>query len=128
VQYVVVPLSRWERAVWGAIELASSVDLLGRFANWSGSRVSGMMVLMSAMTSLSKHFMATDVSALGWYSGTMVVYLKHVGITDWVRERLNIVSWMANSLFPFQHSIQVNLNMTFKALDITYILSLKVFL
>ena len=27
-------------------ENGSSVDLFGRYANWSGSRVSGMMVLM----------------------------------------------------------------------------------
>jgi hypothetical protein len=39
-------LSRWERAVWSAIEIASSVDLFGRYANISGSRVSGIMVLM----------------------------------------------------------------------------------
>ena len=39
-------LSRWERAVSSAIEIASSVDLLGRNPNWSGSRLSGMMVLM----------------------------------------------------------------------------------
>jgi hypothetical protein len=32
------------------------------YSNWSGSRVSRIMVLY-AMTSLSKHFMATDVSA-----------------------------------------------------------------
>ena len=38
--------SRWERAVWSAIEMASSVDLLGRYENWSGSLVSGIMVLM----------------------------------------------------------------------------------
>ena len=55
-------LSKWERAVWRAIEIASSVDLLGRFANWNESRVFGVIVLM---TSLSKHFMATDVSATG---------------------------------------------------------------
>ena len=57
-------LSRWERAVWTAIEIASSVDLFGRYANWSGSRVSGIMML-SAITNLSKHFMATDMSATG---------------------------------------------------------------
>ena len=45
------------------------------------------------MTSLSKHFMTTDVSAMGQWSfrqvtllflgtGTMVVCLKHLGITD----------------------------------------------
>ena len=36
-------LSRWERAVWSAIEIALSVDLFGRYANWSGSMVSGIM-------------------------------------------------------------------------------------
>ena len=46
------------------MEIASSVDLLGWYANLSGSSVSGMMVLR-AMTSLSRHFMATDVSATG---------------------------------------------------------------
>jgi hypothetical protein len=29
--------SWWERAVWCEIEITSSVDLLGRYANWSGS-------------------------------------------------------------------------------------------
>ena len=50
------------------------------------------------MTSLSKHFMATDVSATGWLSfrqvklgtETMVVCLKHVGITDSVTDRLKM--------------------------------------
>ena len=56
-------LSSWERAVWNAIEIASSEDLLGRYANWSGSRVSGIMVFV--VTCLSKHLMATDVSAMG---------------------------------------------------------------
>ena len=55
-----------ERAVWSAIEIASSVDLLDRYANWSGSRVSGIMVLTLAMASLSNHFMATGVSATSW--------------------------------------------------------------
>ena len=54
-----------ERAVCSVIVFVSSVDLLGRYANWSGSRVSGRMLSMCAMTSLSKHFMATDVSATG---------------------------------------------------------------
>ena len=39
-------LSRCERAVWSAIEIASSLDLFVRYANWSGSRVSGIMVSM----------------------------------------------------------------------------------
>jgi hypothetical protein len=59
-------LRRWVRAVWSAIEIVSSMDLLERFANWSGSRVSRMMELMCAITSLSKHFTITDVSATGW--------------------------------------------------------------
>ena len=53
------------------------------------------------MTSLSKHFMATDVSATGWTlfrqvtfeflgTGTMVVCLIHVVITHSDRERLKM--------------------------------------
>jgi hypothetical protein len=53
------------------------------------------------MTSLSEHFMATNVSSTWWKSfrqvtfaflgtGTMVVCLKHVGITDSVREGLKM--------------------------------------
>jgi hypothetical protein len=38
-------LSRWEREVWSEIEIAS-VDLLGRYPNWSEPRVSEMMELM----------------------------------------------------------------------------------
>ena len=41
--------------MWSAIEIAPSVDLLGRYANWSESKVSGIMV----------HFMAADKSAMG---------------------------------------------------------------
>ena len=40
-------------------------NLLRRYANWSESKFSGMMVLMCAMTSPLKHFVATDVSATG---------------------------------------------------------------
>ena len=66
------------------------------------------------MTSLSKHFMVTDVSASGRKSfrqvtlvflgtGTMVVCLKHVDITDSVRDRLKmsvktLASWSAHDL------------------------------
>ena len=39
-------LSRCEKAVWSAIEIASDVGLLGSYANWSGSRDSGIIVLM----------------------------------------------------------------------------------
>ena len=66
------------------------------------------------MTSLSKHFMATDVSAMGQLSfrqvtlvslgtGSMEVCLKHVGITDSDNEKLKmsvktLASWSAHVL------------------------------
>ena len=65
------------------------------------------------MTSLSTHFFATDVSAIGRWSfrqvtlvflgsGTIVVCLKHVGITDSDRERLKmsvktLASWSVHA-------------------------------
>ena len=54
--------------MWRAIEIASSMHLLGQYANWSGSRVSGIVELMCAITSLSKHFMITEVRATGQQS------------------------------------------------------------
>jgi hypothetical protein len=36
VQLKVFVLSRWDRAVWSAIEIASSVDLFGWYVCWSG--------------------------------------------------------------------------------------------
>ncbi len=45
--------SRWVRARWRVEEIASSVERFGRYANWSGSSVLGMLVLMLCMTSLS---------------------------------------------------------------------------
>lgn len=51
------------------IKIASSMDLLGRNANWSVSRVSGMMTLMCALTSLSKHFTITGVLQGGSHCG-----------------------------------------------------------
>jgi hypothetical protein len=61
------------------------------------------------MTSLSKHFMATDMSVTVYLSfrqvtlvflgtGPMVVCLKHIGITDSARDRLKtsvktLASW-----------------------------------
>jgi hypothetical protein len=59
------------------------------------------MLLMGAMTSLSKHFVAPDVSGMGRQSfrqvtfaslgtRTMVVCLKHIGITYSVRKRLKM--------------------------------------
>ena len=52
-----VELSRWERVMW----IASSVDLLGQYAKCSG----GFWDDGVDVTSLSKHFMATYVSATG---------------------------------------------------------------
>jgi hypothetical protein len=83
----------------GQVGQASFVVLLGRYANWSG--VSGIMVLMCVISSLSNHFRITDVSATGRSSsrqvtlelmgtGTMVVRLKHIGITDWDKEIFKI--------------------------------------
>jgi hypothetical protein len=57
-------LSRWGRAVWIAIEIASSVNLLGRYANWSGSRVSGIMVLMLSRHQLS--FNSIHICSSSW--------------------------------------------------------------
>ncbi len=45
--------------------MASSVDLLERYANWRGSKVTGMDELMWLLTSLSKTFMTIDVRATG---------------------------------------------------------------
>jgi hypothetical protein len=50
------PGGRWQ---------CESVNLLGRYANWSKSKMSDIMELMCAITSLSKHFMIIDVSATG---------------------------------------------------------------
>ncbi len=57
--------SRWVRARWRVEEIASSIERFGRYANWSGSSVLGMLVLMLCMTSLSKHFIMIGVSAMG---------------------------------------------------------------
>jgi hypothetical protein len=68
-------LSRWDRAVWSAIEIAPSVDLLGRYMNWSGSRVSVIMVLAFHGYRCECYGQFT-LAFLG--TGTMVVCLKHV--------------------------------------------------
>jgi hypothetical protein len=44
------------------------MDLFGLYANWSGSSVSGIIDVMCAITSLSKHYMITDVFATKWWS------------------------------------------------------------
>jgi hypothetical protein len=47
------------RAVWSAIEMASYVDLFRRHENFNGTRGSGMMELMCAITSFSKRLKMT---------------------------------------------------------------------
>ncbi len=46
-------------------EIASSVERFGRYANWSRLSVLGRLVFMLCMTSLSKHFIMIEVSAMG---------------------------------------------------------------
>ena len=58
-------LSRWDRAVCSAMAIASSLDLLGRYENCSRSRVSDKVEEIWSLTSLSKHLMMTEVSAMG---------------------------------------------------------------
>ena len=61
----VFPLSRWERAVCIVRAMASSVDLLDRYANCIGSRVGDSEEQINDLTSRSKHFIMTEVSATG---------------------------------------------------------------
>ena len=58
--------SRCVSAEWRVVEMASSVDRLDRYANWTGSREGGRADVMGCMTSRSKHFMRMGVSATGW--------------------------------------------------------------
>ena len=81
-----------------AIEIVSSMDLLGQYVNWSGTRVFGTMELLCAITSLSKHFMITDEcyrAVVNVERSLRIVqnmndggHLKHVGITGWDKARL----------------------------------------
>ncbi len=43
------------------MEIASSVERFGRYANWSGSSVLGRPVLIFCMTNLSKHFIIYSI-------------------------------------------------------------------
>jgi len=45
--------------------MVSSLDLLGRYANSRGSKVSGSVEQVWVLTSLSKHFIMMVVSATG---------------------------------------------------------------
>jgi hypothetical protein len=88
--------------VWSAF--ASSVDLLGRYVIWSGSRVSGMR-----HDQPFKELHGYRRGAVVIYSGNlrflghMVVCLKHVGITVLVMEMLKmsvniLASWSTHAL------------------------------
>jgi hypothetical protein len=61
------------------------------------------MEFMCAITSLSKHYMPQGGSHCGMKSeflgtGMHVVSLKHVGITDWDKERLKITVNKSDSI------------------------------
>ena len=53
--------------------IASSVDLLVRYANWCVSRVGGRQALMCLKTSFSKHLVMNGVNATGRKSLRLVV-------------------------------------------------------
>ena len=97
--------------------IASSVDLLVRYANWCVSRVGGRQALMCLKTSFSKHLVMTGVSAMGRKSlrlvvgdflgiGMIVADFKQDGITACSRDRLKMSvktcdSWLAHALSTF---------------------------
>ncbi|KAI3355618.1 hypothetical protein L3Q82_018442, partial [Scortum barcoo] len=83
---------RCVRAVWRAVEMASSVERLDRYANWKGSREGGRTDLMCFSTSRSKHFMRM---------GALLVFLrKVVSHQDQNRMSLwNVSMVMAPNLF-----------------------------
>ena len=95
--------------MWSAIQIVSSVDLLGRYANWSGLCVLEDDFDVSherpfkALHGYQRecHWAVIIFASLG--TGIMVVCLKHVGITDSVRERLKmsvktLASWSVHAL------------------------------
>ena len=91
------------------LEIASSVDMLGWYMNWvQGFWDDGVDVRhdQPLTTDVSgSHIVKFTLAFLGTRS--MVVCLKHVGITDWVRERLNmsaktLVSTICLALWTFE--------------------------
>lgn len=77
-------LLRWVIVRWRVGEIVSSAEQLGWHMNFRSSRVVGRLVLMSLMTSQSKHFMMICVSAKIWqcwfFSTVMITAaLKHCG-------------------------------------------------
>ena len=77
------------------VEMASSVERLGRYANCNGSSEGGSRSLMCLMTSFSKHLMMMLVSGTGDCTGKMLVDLEHLGTTavlrdvEYVRENIS---------------------------------------
>lgn len=71
--------------------MASSVERLELYANWSGLCV---VDIIWALTNLSKHFIMMRVSAMSagdfLGGGIMRVALKHAGMTAWLREVLKM--------------------------------------
>ncbi len=94
--------------------IASSVEWLLWYANFSGSSEAGSIEQMCSLTSFSKHLLKMGVRATGLQSfkhvilfflgmGTMVDFLKHEGTTDSERDRLKMsvktqASWKAHAL------------------------------
>ena len=89
----VFPLSRWERAVCTVRAMMSSVDLLGRYAHWRGSKVTGREEQMWVLTNCSKRFAVIA----GLYSfRQMTSWYRNDG---WLNIEVNIsASWLAHTL------------------------------